>query len=217
MATKTRKPRTRKAILDNITPSDLGMALHTALRKACDSKATSAAWNLIEILNEPWSIYLDLLLKELKEAKRPSLSDLREFTLDLWHPFGEIDQIVRDDRGSAARKDRRLITALGCVFEMFDDVDWHGYGSYLDEYGIRLGKVKRLDLKEAALRLNTILRDQRKEETLVSVGVGEVAKIEGIFVHVTDKNQRYVDILKNRGFMGYQVKIEKTGKFRPCV
>jgi hypothetical protein len=49
---------------------DLGVALHTALRKCCDSSPTSAAWNLLyELKGDQWTELLDTIRAEFKPFK----------------------------------------------------------------------------------------------------------------------------------------------------
>lgn len=99
---------------------NLGEALHSALRKLCDSKPTSLAWNLIHVLpGEIWGSYLDHVHARLKDAPadRRALV-LRKASLD-W-----------DYSGTPAK------ATLHCTFEMFDEIDWTAYAGYLDSvYG----------------------------------------------------------------------------------
>lgn len=47
----------------------LGCLLHTALRKACDSRTSGLAWNAIGAIKEGWTRYLEDCLPSVREAK----------------------------------------------------------------------------------------------------------------------------------------------------
>lgn len=92
----------------------LGECLHVALRKGCDSKPTSLAWNIINILDrEAWGSYLDAVWAGLAtcQAAREIPAMLKRVGCDL-------------TGGNAGRN------ALRLAFEFFDDLDWRGYASY---------------------------------------------------------------------------------------
>lgn len=106
--------------------SDLGIALHTALRKCCDSSPTSAAWNLINVLEEPWKDLLKVIREGFKgfkfdrkstKSKNDQLAaHLKLVVTRQWEPWG---------KGYVA-------VALHCVFETFSANDWYGFASFLD-------------------------------------------------------------------------------------
>lgn len=61
----------RKAGKLAVDRESLGEALHTALRKCCDSHPTSLVWNLVYIMdNDVWGEYLEHVFFELEVAKR---------------------------------------------------------------------------------------------------------------------------------------------------
>lgn len=220
MATKTTKPR--KAIAAKVTKQDLGIALHTALRKGCDSSPTSAAWNMINYMDPyMWGLYLELLLEELRKIEKPSIGDLRDLTCDLWDPFGEIDKQWRDDNTLLPaevhrnRKDRTLITVMGCIFDSFEENDWFGYACFLKEIGVKLRDSQKHDAKKAATILDERLRKRWGDE-LISVGVGE-ARTEQLYIYATKAvNKHWLDRLKYSGYMGYKVEIVVTGRPKPA-
>lgn len=49
---------------------ELGMNLHTALRKCCDSPETSLAYNVIHASDEEWTVFLRALYKWVEEWLR---------------------------------------------------------------------------------------------------------------------------------------------------
>lgn len=103
---------------------DLGSCLHTALRKACDSNATSLAYNLIHLddMNHVWLHWLDGLWKEfckLLEATQEGvcqeelLTCCREASSEPYLEFGSADH-----------------NCLRLAFANFDDDDWMGMLAY---------------------------------------------------------------------------------------
>jgi hypothetical protein len=107
----------------------LGESLHTALRKACDSHPTSAAWNCINAMKAtPWKQFLEHVVEQFKDFDTPPASTkpyhinpawgekLRKSALS-WEPYGE---------GSEAM-------TLFCIFECFEKHDWQGFASWLPE------------------------------------------------------------------------------------
>lgn len=91
----------------------LGEYIHTAMRKICDSDASSLAYNVIHLCKEGWTAYLDLVWDELR-SKKP-----------LW-------QCARDaarhlDYGSAERN------ALRLSFALMNQADWESAVSFLED------------------------------------------------------------------------------------
>lgn len=112
-----------------LNQENLGPALHTALRKACDSNPTSAAWNCINMLKaKPWKLYLKHVIAGFEDFENPGppakeyeirkewVDKLREVSLS-WEPYRE---------GSEAM-------TLFCIFECFSKNDWHGFASWLPD------------------------------------------------------------------------------------
>ena len=104
-----------------LTPRDeLGEALHTALRKFGDSKATSLTWNIIDLLttievprklNQSWKSFLDLAWNELQ---KPGLT--KENTTERLKSAANQLPI-----GCPAKNSLRL------SFYFFDDDDWQAF------------------------------------------------------------------------------------------
>jgi hypothetical protein len=99
---------------------DISVLLHTALRKTCDSTVTSAAWNLMFLLDqETTEAFYDAIWKRLATI-RPEAKIL------------EVRRCVRlgitKDLEYAGNHQRSL---AWCVFKMFDEADWAGYCTYL--------------------------------------------------------------------------------------
>lgn len=101
-----------------VAREDLLYALHVALRKACDSRPTSLAWNLINLdaLNEAMNSYLDEAWKRLVKAKPDDFAIACKDAIEDGLPWGTTSAHV----------------SLRIAFEMFDDNDWEGFVSFLD-------------------------------------------------------------------------------------
>lgn len=101
--------------MDSFKAIGTGPAMHSALRKVCDSKITSAAWNAISLSDHGWEDFL--------------LHVTPRFTQDLSHD--EVVEIVRDsllDFDYVGDSERSL---LYCLFYLFEENDWYGMTAYL--------------------------------------------------------------------------------------
>jgi hypothetical protein len=112
-------------------------ALHTALRKCCDSHPTSALWNFIYILPEKiWSEYVDVVAKGFIEDKPKNSEEIAESV--------KKSSVKRFDPHGGAREDRptrRMENdwkyahgrmTFDCIFRCFDMSDWGGYASFIE-------------------------------------------------------------------------------------
>lgn len=129
----------------------LAESLHVALRKGCDSSASSAAWNLIYLLKpKQWNGFLKHVedgfatysLTATGETKKltermttAALSKQLKAVVSKWKPYGEGHEAV----------------ALHCVFDLFSENDWYGFASFL-HYSIEKEKASRHEpeIKKAA-------------------------------------------------------------------
>jgi hypothetical protein len=68
MTTRKRNPKPKPPFF-YLTVSTLGVLIHTALRKNCDSTTSSLAWNAIGAVNEGWMRYLEEVLPSVREAQ----------------------------------------------------------------------------------------------------------------------------------------------------
>lgn len=93
--------------------SDFAMCLHTALRKCCDSHATSVAYHIIEGMdNEEWSAFTDIVFEN-------------------WEKGASIKgTCLNTGLFSSTWKFKPLTMALLCVFKLFDTTDWTGFVYY---------------------------------------------------------------------------------------
>jgi len=76
--------------------ADLGSSIHTALRKACDSKITSVAYNLVGGLTEEWTYVLkrwERIIKGLPDPDWQNYTRKEEFPDGIWKP--EVDLATR--------------------------------------------------------------------------------------------------------------------------
>lgn len=94
---------------------DIGSALHTALRKLCDSKPTSIVWNAIHLLDdELWESYVSCI-EETIRGKDSTTETIKSQTLRFWEdaPISALRNIMK------------------CGFDLFDDVDWSNYAYWI--------------------------------------------------------------------------------------
>lgn len=111
-----------------VTREDLAEALHTALRKCCDSRPTTLLWNMIYVIDGGvWQLYLDHVWS--------SLSVLVD--------RGETAKVILKSaslkfRASVDRRNDKIeghsVTLLDLLFRDFSENDWAGYAEYLTEY-----------------------------------------------------------------------------------
>lgn len=111
----------KKKNLLTVDRENLGEALHTALRKYCDSDPTSIAWNVIHLLKpKVWAEYLETVWKRLDGVKFTDeaaiTTAVREASIKDW-------RIVGDYAG----------VSLQCAFKCFNASDWHAYAAMLYE------------------------------------------------------------------------------------
>ncbi len=127
----------RKAGKLAVDRESLGEALHTALRKCCDSHPTSLVWNLVYIMdNDVWGEYLEHVFFELEVAKR------QKGSVEWWKVLKLASLRFRkalEEKAYIQRsKDRDKINwhSVNCLdisFRYFDDGDWKSYASFLAE------------------------------------------------------------------------------------
>jgi hypothetical protein len=110
-----------KTCIVTATRKDLGLLLHTALRKLCNSRVTSAAYNVIHLLvdhdRESWSVHLNAVWDELESRKPKTPEEVRDAV--------KIASTQRMGCVSAGTN------ALYCLFLMFSDEDFQGYVGFL--------------------------------------------------------------------------------------
>lgn len=130
MSAKKAKAESPKALdIDDIM-SEVAMAMHTALRKACDSKPTALAWNTIYLMDHAWGGYARLVADALIGTKMPPI-DAAKAALG-W--LGSLKLRERPgtewlEKENAEHERRTLAGILGT----FRDGDWEGMLSYLDD------------------------------------------------------------------------------------
>lgn len=99
------------------THEEVGQATHTALRKICDSKATSALYNYIHVMPKgEWTKIIKHLHKHMKQApstKTPA-SALKDAVMDL------------DYMGHPP------LACFYCICCLFNDTDWDCFAGYLE-------------------------------------------------------------------------------------
>lgn len=105
----------------------LGEALHTALRKGCDSTPTSIAYNAVYLLkSDIWKDYLKYLTEYQCDAGIPLWENVKNASLKYHMNRKLIEKYRTHDQ-------MPMLVILKCSFEMFSDGDWEGYTCYINE------------------------------------------------------------------------------------
>ena len=100
-----------------IAKSEWGSALHTALRKCCDSTPSTIAYNAIRELETSWELYLRYITENAADGE---WQNVKTASLD-W------------DAHACPAQEINMAIILSCAFKLFDDSDWRGYCEYLRE------------------------------------------------------------------------------------
>jgi len=115
----------RAKYLTLIEHDNVAEAMHTALRKCCDSAPTSLLWNLIHLSKSAWSLYLDYIWVPLKVAEAMNQEPF-------WKSLKKVSLRFREDAKTPNNKvNLHEIVCFDIIFEMFSDEDWQGFASYL--------------------------------------------------------------------------------------
>ena len=121
--------------------TDVCICLHTALRKYCDSKITSAAYNLIHLICNtklkpkhcPWHLFGDMVAEIMSAGQRPLMAVKHSIHhLDDQY-FKRVIEPRRKKGKSAYPKDARTwLHALQCTLECFDEHDLGAFVALLE-------------------------------------------------------------------------------------
>jgi|GEM_PF-6825577 hypothetical protein len=105
---------------------DLGPCLHTALRKHCDSKATSIAWNLINISEKGgwWTQWLEHLRKALIKDRK-NIRVMKDFMLTIRNASINKSPDVGFDWLNFKGIEKHSSIAMSCALDLFDSDDWY--------------------------------------------------------------------------------------------
>ncbi len=129
--------------------SDACLLMHTALRKCCDSSATSALYNLVHLCKvqpnkfSPWLFFGNLVVEHLANKSAPSRKAGRHgkpvlYALKKAHQelpdrfFSEVLDIAKE-AGTVPFEAERWLYALKCTMDLFNDDDWERMGAFLSE------------------------------------------------------------------------------------
>ena len=129
---------------DELRPEDVGCCIHTALRKACDSRITSIAYNLVHAADVEWEVFLRTLFErcpvKFDGAYPEELEAAVTRTVEQMCPMRDFDPTSRQ---RLPRSDKRvcdslpegfnhsLFIALVLTFNEFDGGEWRAALSYL--------------------------------------------------------------------------------------
>lgn len=132
--------------IEDIRGNDVCMCLHTALRKCCDSRITTAAYNLVHLIcdsqlpeeYDPWRLYGELVAIELNKPHRVvarSKADIQSCAITA---AKRLDDTFMGRRAAAREAGVTIpsrcttsLHALVSTLECFDAKDWKGFVGYL--------------------------------------------------------------------------------------
>jgi hypothetical protein len=128
--------RGEKTKKQQLAPNDACVCMHTALRKCCDSRITSAAYNLIHLIHiEPskwnaWVMLGRLVVERMEGGKKPAEA-LQEAIERLEDAF--YDQAMKSREAGESEPDqaRSIMYALRCTLECFSPKDIEGMAEFL--------------------------------------------------------------------------------------
>lgn len=106
---------------------ECGAAMHTALRKVCDSKITSLAYNVVRLVDAGWSAYARLVAAELAAGSQP-VAAAKTAAAKLDH----LDERQEGNEWLTKEKARSEQMALVCTFALFTPIDWECFAAYLE-------------------------------------------------------------------------------------
>ena len=112
--------------------SNVAAAMHTAIRKCCDSRETSAAWSVIHLLRYAWGAYGRLVAELIIRGQDPAtaaqnaVSQLQE--LSVGPAYEQVPWLswLSEQNGETER------WALFGVLRLIKEDDWPGVVAFLD-------------------------------------------------------------------------------------
>ena len=113
--------------------------MHTALRKCCDSKITSAAYHLIQMISikpelwDPWRLLGKIVARRMNESGNTPFDALKIAVGHLdeaWDDIWEKEHNASREPPSGARN---ALYALTCILDLFSEEDLRGMSSYLGD------------------------------------------------------------------------------------
>jgi hypothetical protein len=113
-------------------------AMHTALRKCCDSKITSAVYNIIRLIDvapvrfDAWRMLGALVAKKVNQGHTP-LDALRTSHAELEASFYAVVRQAHDKAERVPTEAHSSLYALSCAMACFKKEDWQGMAAYLGE------------------------------------------------------------------------------------
>ncbi len=126
---------------EKLTGADACVCMHTALRKCCDSKITSAAYNLIHMINfkpdkfDPWRFFGGLVAERVNHGEKPA-SAVQAAIDELSDRF--LDQLDSKENRALPRAELpdgalNALYALRCIFQCFSKGDITAVAAYLGD------------------------------------------------------------------------------------
>lgn len=128
--------------MDKMTGDDVCVLMHTALRKACDSKPTTAAYLLIHMIENrtghvnPWPLLGKMLAEQIAEDHDPELVLVQIIgdgrSNSPWErEWTRMEDLATGDHRLRSDEYRRWLDATISVFALFSAEDWRGMVEFL--------------------------------------------------------------------------------------
>lgn len=125
-----------KAPREKIDGGDACVMMHTALRKCCDSHITTAAYNLIHLLDvkpaevDPWRVFGDSVAYSRNLGMKAS--DVIQTNIVEFERTFEVAKTKHERAGQTVpREAERAFWALYSILRCFHEGDIQGMGEYL--------------------------------------------------------------------------------------
>jgi hypothetical protein len=113
--------------------------MHTALRKICDSKATTAMYNVVHLICDArvplsaWNLLGKLVAEGLNEVEKPTSSVASRILVEAVARLGDVWD---EDRARTASDATHQLHAMTSIFSLFSKADFDGMAAFLsDEEG----------------------------------------------------------------------------------
>lgn len=125
-----------KPVKPSLTAQDVCVCMHTALRKICSSKITSAAYNLIHLIKniqppelDPWVMFGELVAKELRSNKTEPYKAIETAVSCLEDTWFDAQQ--KATPAFMCGDARTWMYTLLCTLRCFETIDIACMGTYL--------------------------------------------------------------------------------------
>ena len=124
---------------EKLEGNDACMLMHTALRKLCDSKITSAAYNLVYLVDvephkfDPWRFFGQLVADHLNERVAHTPANAVKLAIEELDDayWGNVTGPARERRETIPDDAQTWLHALSCTLQCFDAKDVESMAGFL--------------------------------------------------------------------------------------